>query len=242
MGQLSFFVPGGTVNLILLAIAFSSPAAHAARLPIYRQPAPEHVCALATDIEKHAGSCDDNRLFLKQAQDCWEQVKQIHDQATKEFRSRISGNATGGQGQDFGTSKADQEEAVAAHDYMLKVAETALDDLDKYFDYVVVPDDIDSMTDDQVLATPCYHDAVVPMDGIAEQMEDKIDEMKASKGMEALMGKTSASRQSNTTSLTQSVSGAQAPGNDTPKAKKGSPKNGASTITGVDEDKKKQNK
>lgn len=212
----------------------------AAKPPLYRQPPPEHVCVQASTIDASTGSCDDNKLFLKQAQDCWEKVKSIHAQVTKDFQAKVGVNPTGGQNQDFGTSKADQDEAVAAHGYMLKVAETALDDLDKYFDTVVLPDDLGHMSDAEVLAEPCYHDAVYPMDQIAEQLEDKIDEMKESKGLEGLMGKTSGARQGNTGSLNgPQVNGGKAQAG-APKAKKGDSKNGASDITGTEENKKKQ--
>jgi hypothetical protein len=229
------------VKFLFSALLIVPSFAFAAEKPSYKKPVPEKICISAQELDARTSSCNDNGIFMKAADDCAAKVKAIHEKVTKEYKAAISKNGTGGQDVDFASSKSDNAEAVLAHDYMLKVSTQALDELDKYFDYVVQPDDVDS--DDEILNTPCYHDAVVPMDGIAEQMENKIEEMKASKGMEFSMGKTSGSRETNTGSLAAPpASNTKGAGSGSKKIQGGASPKKSNTITGVEEDKKKRSK
>ncbi len=197
------------------------------------------MCVAATDLDEKTGSCDDNHLFLEQANACLEKVLSLRAQVTNELKARMGKKSPAGQNQNFDTSKTDQSEAVAAHAFMIKITETALDELDKYFDYVVQPDDAE--TDDEVLETPCYNDAVVPIDDISEKLEDMLDEMDASKDMEESMGKTSGSRETNVKSLNDKAADSKSQSAPVGAIKKGQSPNTPSTITGVEDRKAKEN-
>jgi hypothetical protein len=196
------------------------------------------MCVAATDINEKTESCEDNHWFLEQASECLERVQKMRNQVTADMKAVMGKNQLGGQNQDFETSKKNHEEAVAAHEFSIKITQTALDELDKYFDYVVQPDDAE--TDEEVLNTPCYNEAVVPMDDIAEKLENMLEEMKSSKGMEDLMGKVSGTRETNVNALNRKAADTKGQAGPAGIVKKGTSPVPASTITGVEDRKKKE--
>lgn len=225
-----------TLVAVLFALTPESCAFAQAELP-------RHVCVTATRLDRSTRGCEDNQLFVRNAQQCLAGVQRVADDMARKLRKKGVSESEG-QDESFDSAQAHLAEAIAAKAYALSYAEQALDDLDGYFDYVVRPDDVTS--DDEILRTACYRDAVVPMDRIAETLERKIAEAK--KDLSALEEKYAVASEraielrnsrGGENALPAPVSSGKGSGAPAEAGRKASPSS-PSTITGVEEDAKKR--
>jgi hypothetical protein len=170
---------------LLIAALLSAPAAHAdvKILPVYRQTVPAEFCASGKAINDKVDDCEGNKIFLDKMKECAAKLENLHQRVSNELAARMKLNQTDAQKTSFNSHQADTSEAVAAHNYMIKVTELAVAELDAYFDNVVYPEDAE--TDDDILGAGCYSNVVMPMDELLDGIEIKLEKMKAGQGLEA---------------------------------------------------------
>lgn len=229
--------------VFLLGFAPEAAASARAEAPRYRKQLPRHVCVTATRLDRSTRGCEDNSVFLRNAEQCLASVRRVADEVARELKKQGVPEAGDAQDESLRNAQAHLAEAIAAKTYALEYTEQALEDLDGYFDYVVRPDDVER--DEEILRTACYRDAVVPIDRIAENLERRIAEAK--KDLSALEEKFAVASdrafelrnsQGGENTLPAPVKGGQ--GNGGPAGSVPAPKAAGSTITGIEEDAKKR--
>lgn len=231
--------------LILLALFWSMPAPAAVSI----------ICHSVKDLSERTEDCEDNKYFAKAGADCMRAfdraVKEQSDvvakllQASNQEQIDQAGNA---QHHTFGGSASDYKIAVNNLNMLIVAAKIARATVDGYLNSIYYPEDFDAPP--EVIGDPmeyldnsaCYAENEKSLKGILRDMDKKIVDLEKAKAAAAAMGKTSSGRQSQTDSLTNDANvGAKEQGKAqaAPKGKAGSAK---STITGVEENKKKQSK
>lgn len=218
------------LSLILLLSA--SAVADTKLLPTYMQTVPAEFCDSGKDLGKNAESCEDNQVFLAKMKECAAKLENLHARVAKELADRMKLNQTDAQKSSFGSHQSDTSEAVAAHNYMIKVTELAAKELDAYFDNVVYPEDAE--TDNDIMSAGCYRSVVLPMDELLDGIEIKLEKMKAGQGLEAAQSAVSGGNHQkiDNSSTGGIVKGAK--GHDTVNVK-GNPKNRDSNVSGTKE-------
>jgi hypothetical protein len=153
----------------ILAFTGSTAITAAIAKPIYKNPPPTSLCRSSSEIGKGVEQCADNQVFVQAAKQCYEKLVEIRNQVTKELKKEIDSFSLQNQSASFDKSKRTYDESQAAHEYIFHVGQTALNELDSYFDEVVYPEHAES--DEEILQTPCYGDAVVPLNEIAVEIK-----------------------------------------------------------------------
>ena len=182
------------MNWILLSFAFLTPTDVAATVS-YRRPIPATYCMSVEKIDQWAKSCKDNGGFLEAGQDCIKDFKKLKTKVTADLKAKLAGTGVS-QSTNFQGNTSDNSEAVAAHDYLVKIGEMAVRELDEYFDFLEHP--ADAETDEDVVAESCFSKPADALSDLVDDLEDEVNAMKIAKTIEAGHAATSSG---NTTSL-----------------------------------------
>jgi hypothetical protein len=152
----------------------------AERKAVYQQKVPAIFCTPAEDLNQSTQSCADNAVFLQEAEACLKKVENLHRRVAEELKGRTQVDILDQQNHSLQKGNATYEETYLSQEFMFAVTQLALNEIDAYFDYVVYPEHAE--TDEETMAESCFRDVVVPMDGVAEQLENKLRDI--ARGME----------------------------------------------------------
>lgn len=151
----------------LLPFCLSTALADSA---IYEKKAPEKYCQPAAEVEKKVSSCKDNSKFLRAAIECVKKLKAERQLVLGGLQSRIQNQSVDGQNSALQKAQKTYEESQKAYDYLFQIGKVAMKEIDAYFDEIVYPDHYDS--DEEILSSPCYKEVAVPLDRLAQEVED----------------------------------------------------------------------
>jgi len=185
--------------LPILSLVMAAPVA-AAPTPSYRKPIPAVYCTKVEKIDKWAKSCNDNGGFLEAAELCLRDFKKLKARVASDLKARLSGAGTA-QNTNFRDNTKDNSEAVAAHDYLVKVGRLAVAELDEYFDFFEHP--ADAETDEEVLADNCFLKPADALSDLVDDLEQEVNAMQVAQMLEASHAATSAQNTGSLDSLNQ---------------------------------------
>lgn len=166
-----------------LAILMLLPFSAQANKPIYMNPVPSSFCIPVSQVEGKIKSCNDNTIFAQAGQSCLRDIKKLRQNVAGQLKKNFS-NPNARQNEQFQGNVSDNNDAAAAHQYMIAVAKQAINDLDPYFDYMEHPEHAD--TDEEVWQEACYRESAVALDKVMEELEDMVEEMEKAKSIEEL--------------------------------------------------------
>lgn len=182
---------------LTLVILIATPTA-LANDSVYNQKPPKSYCVPVETVDSRIQSCKDNRLFFEAAKRCFDDFQKLRTKVTLQLQAKLS-KAAQQQSENFQANETDLAEAAAAHAYLIKIGEQAVQELDDYFDFFEHP--ADAETDEEVLEEPCYIQPADRLNDLVNELEEQVEEMKAAKAAEMFLSKTSGARKSNLGSL-----------------------------------------
>ncbi|MGE3262316.1 MAG: hypothetical protein AB7K68_11100 [Bacteriovoracia bacterium] len=188
-------------------------------------------------IDTNIKSCDDNKLFVRVAQKCFDDFKSLRKSTANDLAGRFAKGDQDKQRKDFADHAANNQEAIAAHKYLISLGELAVSELDGYFDYMEHPEDAEN--DDEILSEPCFIENATALENIVNDFEDEVDTMKEAKEIEKVHSAISSQnkQQIDASSTNLKIKSTTGKGSGTIKA--GTTGNRESDVSGVEESKKK---
>ncbi|MGZ3693243.1 MAG: hypothetical protein ACXWQO_03495 [Bdellovibrionota bacterium] len=174
---------------LIAPLLLATVLAQAAEQPKYLGAAPKSFCLSGEIVASKVKSCEDNSVFLKAAQKCFADFKALRTSTAADLGKRY-GKDHDAQKQDFANHAADNKEAIAAHSYLISLGETAVKELDDYFDWIEHPED--AMTDQEIMDEPCFMENASALDKLVNDFEDEVNAMKSAKAIETAHSATSA--------------------------------------------------
>ena len=239
------------MKLVWIFAAFAAVHAHAAEEKKPGVKFVEHFCRPGEEILNTTTSCMDNRAFVDEADSCLDRLHDEAERVSKGMAAGFSKDATAAQTSKFSASNDDYKFAAATFADLILLTNQVMDEVDSYADYVNLPEDImnDEVTggDPEGYAAkhPCYAETQESIDGVMEDLGDMLQEFTDGKTASDAAAASSASRRTGL-DVNASTPGAAVPahgmgvGSGIPNAPAGTPKSGASDITGVKQDQEKQ--
>jgi hypothetical protein len=219
---------------LLLAATF----AQAADKPNYLNAAPKTFCMSGESVAAKIQSCNDNPIFLQAAQKCYGEFKALKKSTAADMSKRF-GTQNDAQKANFANNAADNKEAMAAHDYLISLGDTAVKELTEYFDWIEQPED--AMNDEEIRAEPCFMDTAKALNQLVYELMDEVEDMKEARKIEAAHNAISGQHDKQIDgSVNSKIQSTKGTGSATFKG--GIPKDRDSDVTGIEESKKRNEK
>lgn len=163
------------LSAIILCLLVMSPVSPAYAEENAKKKVPATICYNPEELASRLKSCANNSLFVEATRDCLGRLEQQRKSAASELSRNASEQSRGSQQENFSAGKEGYAEALASHEYQLKLSELAQYEINGYFDYLEFPDDWSN--DEVIMQEACYSENYREMDSLLSKLEDEIDEL-----------------------------------------------------------------